>query len=101
MATRSDPSGDIPRPNILPAVSRSRPVTQRSDDFDIKQTERQINAARPTVSRDDRIVISASRNLAITGAALLRMISIDVQSSRSVPLSKCFTAIPIARRKVA
>jgi hypothetical protein len=56
--------------------------------------------ARPTVSRADRVVISASRNPAITGAGLLRMISIDVQSSRSVPLSNCFTAIPIEGKAI-
>jgi hypothetical protein len=57
-------------------------VKQRSDDLDIKQPAR-------------RSCKQAFSTNAIAGAALLRMIPIDLQSSRSVPPSKRFAAIPI------
>jgi hypothetical protein len=65
-------------------------VKQRSDDLDIKQVCT-TNLRGPSDGRvDERFATTA-----MEGAALLRMIPIDLQSSRSVPPSKRFAAIPI------
>jgi hypothetical protein len=65
-------------------------VKQRSDDLDIKQVCT-TNLRGPSDGRvDERFATNA-----MEGAALLRMIPIDLQSSRSVPPSKRFAAIPI------
>jgi hypothetical protein len=65
-------------------------VKQRSDDLDIKQVCTTNLRSPPDGRVDERFATNA-----LAGAALLRMIPIDLQSSRSVPLSKRFAAIPI------
>jgi hypothetical protein len=65
-------------------------VKQRSDDLDIKQVCTTNLRSPPDGRVDERFATNA-----IAGAALLRMIPIDLQSSRSVPPSKRFAAIPI------
>jgi hypothetical protein len=65
-------------------------VKQRSDDLDTKQVCTTNLRSPPDGRVDERFATNA-----IAGAALLRMIAIDLQSSRSVPPSKRFAAIPI------
>jgi hypothetical protein len=65
-------------------------VKQRSDDLDTKQVCTTNLRSPPDGRVDERFATNA-----MEGAALLRMIPIDLQSSRSVPPSKRFAAIPI------
>jgi hypothetical protein len=113
MATRNDPSGDIPRPNIPPAVSHSRPPKQRSDDFDIKQicttnqrsppdgvsgrSHRYLGVAQPRDHRSGVVADDLYRRSVVPFGAAEQLLHCD--SDRRLPCRSRPGVVPAASRK--
>jgi hypothetical protein len=113
MAPRNDPLGDIPRPNIPPAVSRSRPAKQRSDDLDIKQicttnqrsppdrvsrrSHRYLGVAQRRDRRSGVVADDLYRPSVVPFGAAEQVLHCD--SDRRLPSRSCPGVVPAASRK--